>query len=467
MTFSLVSNNVLSAGSAGTWDQQGIYQLTVVEVVGGVWHAIYTGNNYTYGSIGLGYATSPDGQTWTKYASNPVFPDGSAAFVTKIGSIYYCWFNYVSPDQSDGGLLDTPSDIYRIQSTDLKNWTNLIPSLPRTLAFEGPGAGTPGQTGNPWLVEVSGTTYMFYMGTTNSALSGSSSIFEYTVASTPLTLAQLVATNEGVLGLQTRSVNVGANIGAASTTLASNTGNGSTFKCIAGNDLVVFIRTNSASITVTALHDTAGNSFTLVSTDTETSDIGYWYLCKNCLGNSANVVTATLSGAGSDYNGLVVWQISGDPSNAIAFDVDATAVSAIAGTTLTSATFSTAYNSELVLAAPLPGAAPNTTSPGTITNIFDGTDKTATPYINAIHGVLNSPQTGIAATATDGSHAWEFFVAAFGINIKQPSGANWYPVDCRDYSSFPLTPVIVQGSGIYALDPNSDNSKLPPTDSRK
>lgn len=43
----------------------------------------------------------------------------------------------------------------------------------------------------------------------------------------------------------------------------------------------------------------------------------------------------------------------------------------------------------------------------------------------------------------------------------------WSPKDCRHYGSFPLTPVVVQGSNIYALDTNSDNSKLPPVDSRK
>ena len=47
------------------------------------------------------------------------------------------------------------------------------------------------------------------------------------------------------------------------------------------------------------------------------------------------------------------------------------------------------------------------------------------------------------------------------------TSSEWSPVDDRNYGSFPLTPVVVQGSEIYALDPNSDNSVLPPVDSRK
>lgn len=54
-----------------------------------------------------------------------------------------------------------------------------------------------------------------------------------------------------------------------------------------------------------------------------------------------------------------------------------------------------------------------------------------------------------------------------GVNFTASTSSAWSPEDCRHYGDFPLTPVVVQGSKIYALDPNSSNPGLPPTDSRK
>jgi hypothetical protein len=55
-----------------------------------------------------------------------------------------------------------------------------------------------------------------------------------------------------------------------------------------------------------------------------------------------------------------------------------------------------------------------------------------------------------------------------GVNFTATASSGaWSPMDSRDYGSFPLAAVLVQGSDIYALDANSSNPNLPPTDSRK
>jgi len=78
-------------------------------VEGGVYKLWYHGGGYfmggqgtRYGAARVGYATSPDGMTWTKYAGNPVLDVGaSGAFddeqvaeprITKIGTTYRMYY---------------------------------------------------------------------------------------------------------------------------------------------------------------------------------------------------------------------------------------------------------------------------------------------------------------------------------------------------------------------------------------
>jgi hypothetical protein len=194
VNFSLVSSTILPGSVISTdWDYYK-YRFQVVEIVGTTWHAIYTGGCATTGfTLGLGYATSPDGLSWAKYGSNPVYANtASSAQVLKIGGNYYAWFNYSTAAEQ------IPSDIYRIQSTDLISWTGLTASLPRTTLSEGTQASG-GQTSSPCLVEANGITYMFYGGTNNGA-GATSDRFIFTLATAPMaTLAELVATSEGVL----------------------------------------------------------------------------------------------------------------------------------------------------------------------------------------------------------------------------------------------------------------------------
>jgi predicted GH43/DUF377 family glycosyl hydrolase len=69
-------NPVLAAGAPGSWDADGARWATVISD-GGVFKMWYTGRDAS-GTNRIGYATSPDGIAWTKYAGNPVLDLGSA-----------------------------------------------------------------------------------------------------------------------------------------------------------------------------------------------------------------------------------------------------------------------------------------------------------------------------------------------------------------------------------------------------
>ncbi len=69
-----VSNPVLDLGTTGTWDDLHVTAAEVLYVGSNykMWYSGYDGTNYR-----IGYATSSDGKTWTKYVSNPVLDLGT------------------------------------------------------------------------------------------------------------------------------------------------------------------------------------------------------------------------------------------------------------------------------------------------------------------------------------------------------------------------------------------------------
>lgn len=70
------SGPVLQAGAAGSWEANSVGSPTVIKD-GSIYKMWYTGLDAAlYGRIG--YATSSDGITWTKYAGNPVLDVGAA-----------------------------------------------------------------------------------------------------------------------------------------------------------------------------------------------------------------------------------------------------------------------------------------------------------------------------------------------------------------------------------------------------
>lgn len=94
---------VLSTGSAGAWDEHGVADACVLRLGQSDYRMWYKADNNS-GVINVGYATSTDGISWTKYASNPVFSYGAggqwdASYVSNLSvlqdkyhSSFHAWY---------------------------------------------------------------------------------------------------------------------------------------------------------------------------------------------------------------------------------------------------------------------------------------------------------------------------------------------------------------------------------------
>ncbi len=102
-------NNPVFAGTAAdTWDQK-IRERGYILREGNQWKMWYTGYRDEPGATKfLGYATSPDGLTWTRYAENPIFDESwvEDVFVVKHGDTYYM----VAEGRNDIAHMMTSSD---------------------------------------------------------------------------------------------------------------------------------------------------------------------------------------------------------------------------------------------------------------------------------------------------------------------------------------------------------------------
>lgn len=180
--------------SAGTGWEAGQRGNIYVWIEGSTWKALYEAlGSDTVWRTGL--ATSSDGVNWTKYSGNPTIefgPNGTCGGpeVHNVSGVYYVW-EQCSPMSFE------PSDIYRLQSTDLHTFTRSPswPVLARTTPDEGPGLFD-GQVADASMVEVNGSTYMFYDATNTQSPSPVSGI-HLNLAIAPMTIAQLVKTTEG------------------------------------------------------------------------------------------------------------------------------------------------------------------------------------------------------------------------------------------------------------------------------
>jgi len=111
-------NPVLSAGPIGSWDEIEADAPSVI-LDGGLYKMWYHGCTPDYSSCSIGYATSPDGVNWTKYAGNPVVSgtvgsdEASVLWpsVVKNGSTYLMWYYRNDDDWNYTGIgLATSSD---------------------------------------------------------------------------------------------------------------------------------------------------------------------------------------------------------------------------------------------------------------------------------------------------------------------------------------------------------------------
>ena len=121
---------VIKSGPPGSWDSKDITSPKVL-FHDGTYHMWYTGIN-TKGQMAIGYATSPDGINWTKFAGNPVLTTGEegewdvalvgGAEVVFHNGKYHMWYNGARSMPADDGLL---VDIGYATSRDGVHWTKL------------------------------------------------------------------------------------------------------------------------------------------------------------------------------------------------------------------------------------------------------------------------------------------------------------------------------------------------------
>ncbi|MCU0435609.1 MAG: T9SS type A sorting domain-containing protein [Bacteroidia bacterium] len=138
-------NPVLQVGMPAEWDNGFLEGPSVIKE-GGIYKMWYCGydaigdGNGTDGKANIGYATSPDGITWTKSSSNPIITTGINTWdsiyvqdphVMKQGNLYYMWYGG-GADPSFGQQVGFAT------SSDGINWTksNANPVLTSGIAGE-------------------------------------------------------------------------------------------------------------------------------------------------------------------------------------------------------------------------------------------------------------------------------------------------------------------------------------------
>ena len=156
------SNPVMGEGPLGSWEEYGAFAPWVLPDVTGykMWYSGMRVGMFPQ----IGYATSPDGVTWTKFPGNPVIQMGSpgewngngtsGASVLFIGGMYRAWYT--------GTGFDGLSRIGYATSVDGTSWTD-FPGNP-VLNISAPGNWDSERVGLPCVL-LNGTEYeMWFTG---------------------------------------------------------------------------------------------------------------------------------------------------------------------------------------------------------------------------------------------------------------------------------------------------------------
>ena len=185
------------------WSNSGFFgQLSVAgQDSNGLWWGYYTGYNGTIYQIGR--ASSTDLLNWTAYAGNPVISSGTPSNICfqQVASRYYGWSQIVQAGIPHFAVNGLPSDISRFYSDSITGpWTGPLTAstIYRTTAAMGIGSNT-GQVADPAIIEVNGTTYMY--ATVTPTGNGAPTNYQIEAYTAPMTIAQLIQTQEGVLNV--------------------------------------------------------------------------------------------------------------------------------------------------------------------------------------------------------------------------------------------------------------------------
>jgi len=184
------SNPVLGVGAAGSWDSTFVGMTSVIKTGSGfkLW---YRGGSATGG--GIGFATSPDGLVWTKYAGNPVISGGSGGWDTTPyhpevifdGTVYHMWY-------SGCNQADDVCQVGYATSTNGTQWIRKGMVLPQGAAgaWDGQSADHTavllvGSTLNMWYSGFDGTSYRIGYASASAAVLNRRSFIPALVKSLP------------------------------------------------------------------------------------------------------------------------------------------------------------------------------------------------------------------------------------------------------------------------------------------
>lgn len=176
-----------------------------------------------------------------------------------------------------------------------------------------------------------------------------------------------------------------------------------------GNLIVVGVRwyRNSAQ-DVSSVADTAGNTYTLISSQDQASDrIELWY-AYNVTGNASNVVTVTFTAAAT-YRVICVAEYSGVATSFTPHDVTPTGAGGGGSTTIATGSFSTSQTDELLLSFSQTAAIGTTWTPDTgYTSQVQDSDTICMLQ----HKIVSAAQSGATITATNSGTSNKSIVAA-------------------------------------------------------
>jgi beta-1,2-mannobiose phosphorylase / 1,2-beta-oligomannan phosphorylase len=142
-------NPVFSGGDSSAWDEEIRERGFILKEDDG-YHMWYTGHKKdNYDGLFVGYASSPDGINWTRYAHNPIFRDSwtEDMMVVKSDSLYTMFAE---------GRGDTA---HMLTSTDKINWKD---HGPLQIVYTNGQPLSPGPYGTPTVWVEDSTWYLFY-----------------------------------------------------------------------------------------------------------------------------------------------------------------------------------------------------------------------------------------------------------------------------------------------------------------